>query len=111
MRWKRLRDNFPAMIDPLLLDGADALYPKILKLTESRLKPGAWVVADDADHSPECLPHVQWRSQWLPVDAFRRRRRAVHAGRVTAQNPCGEMASLQLRDAVGRMAPGRCPPT
>jgi predicted O-methyltransferase YrrM len=46
-------------IDLLLLDGAKALYPEILKLLESRLKAGALIVADNADHSPDYLAHVR----------------------------------------------------
>jgi predicted O-methyltransferase YrrM len=43
----------------LLLDGAKALYPDILNLVESRLKPGALVIADNADYSPEYLSRVR----------------------------------------------------
>jgi hypothetical protein len=46
--------------DPgLLLDGAKALYPAILSLVESRLRPGAFIVADNADYSPDYLAHVR----------------------------------------------------
>jgi predicted O-methyltransferase YrrM len=41
------------MIDLVLLDGAKGLYADILDLVESRLRPGAFIVADNADHSPE----------------------------------------------------------
>ncbi len=54
-----LSDNLPDTIDLLLLDGAKALYPEILSLVESRLKPGALVVADNADYSPEYLARVR----------------------------------------------------
>jgi predicted O-methyltransferase YrrM len=54
-----LRTNLPDAIDLLLLDGAKALYPDILDLVESRLRPGALIVADDADHSPEYLARVR----------------------------------------------------
>ncbi len=43
----------------MLLDGAKALYPQILDLLESRLRPGALVVADNADDSPEYLARVR----------------------------------------------------
>jgi predicted O-methyltransferase YrrM len=46
-------------IDLLLLDGAKALYPDILALVESRLRPGALIVADNADYSPEYLARVR----------------------------------------------------
>ena len=51
--------DLPESIDLLLLDGAKALYPDILKLVESRLRPGAFIVADNADYSPEYLQHVR----------------------------------------------------
>lgn len=54
-----LRDDLPDTIDLLLLDGAKALYPDILNLVESRLKPGAFVIADNADYSPEYLSRVR----------------------------------------------------
>ena len=54
-----LRTDLPDTIDLLLLDGAKALYPEILGLVESRLRPGAFVVADNADYSPDYLAHVR----------------------------------------------------
>ncbi len=54
-----LRSDLPDSIDLLLLDGAKALYPDILGLVESRLRPGAFVVADNADFSPDYLAHVR----------------------------------------------------
>ncbi|MDC8015523.1 O-methyltransferase [Tahibacter soli] len=54
-----LRNGLPDTIDLLLLDGAKALYPEILGLVESRLRPGALVVADNADYSPDYLAHVR----------------------------------------------------
>jgi predicted O-methyltransferase YrrM len=38
---------------------AKSLYPEILTLLESRLKPGALVVADNADMSPDYLKRVR----------------------------------------------------
>jgi len=54
-----LRTDLPDTIDLVLLDGAKALYPEILDLVESRLKPGAFVVADNADDSPDYLSRVR----------------------------------------------------
>jgi predicted O-methyltransferase YrrM len=51
--------DLPERIDLVLLDGAKGLYPDILSLLESRLKPGAFVVADNADHSPDYLARVR----------------------------------------------------
>ena len=54
-----LRRDLPETIDLLLLDGAKALYPEILSLVENRLRPGAFIVADNADYSPDYLTHVR----------------------------------------------------
>jgi predicted O-methyltransferase YrrM len=54
-----LSGDLPETIDLLLLDGAKALYPEILDLVESRLKPGALIVADNADYSPDYLARVR----------------------------------------------------
>ena len=51
--------DLPATVDLLLLDGAKSLYPEILGLVESRLRPGAFIVADNADYSPEYLTRVR----------------------------------------------------
>jgi predicted O-methyltransferase YrrM len=58
-----LRAGLPETIDLVLLDGAKPLYPEILALIEDRLCPGAFVVADDADASPEYLARVRSISQ------------------------------------------------
>jgi predicted O-methyltransferase YrrM len=54
-----LRADLPETVDLLLLDGAKALYPEILNLVESRLRPGAFIIADNADDSPDYLAHVR----------------------------------------------------
>ncbi len=54
-----LRTDLPEKIDLLLLEGAKALYPDVLALVERRLKPGAFVIADNADWSPEYLARVR----------------------------------------------------
>jgi predicted O-methyltransferase YrrM len=54
-----LRVDLPETIDLLLLDGAKPLYPEILSLVEGRLRPGALIVADNADSSPEYLERVR----------------------------------------------------
>jgi len=54
-----LRVDLPETIDLVLLDGAKALYPEILSLLESRLRSGAFIVADNADHSPDYLARVR----------------------------------------------------
>lgn len=54
-----LSTDLPERIDLLLLDGAKALYPEILNLVESHLRPGALIVADNADDSPDYLERVR----------------------------------------------------
>jgi predicted O-methyltransferase YrrM len=56
---KTLAVDMPESIDLLLLDGAKPLYTDVLALVESRLRPGALIVADNADHSPEYLARVR----------------------------------------------------
>src|SRR5579871_4733536 len=54
-----LARDLPEAVDLLLLDGAKNLYPKVLSLLEARLRPGALIVADNADWSPEYLARVR----------------------------------------------------
>ncbi len=51
--------DLPETVDLLLLDGAKAIYPEILGLVERHLRPGAFIVADNADYSPEYLARVR----------------------------------------------------
>jgi predicted O-methyltransferase YrrM len=53
-----LASDLPDTIDLLLLDGAKSLYMEVLKLVESRLRPGAVIVADNTDYCPDYLDHV-----------------------------------------------------
>ena len=54
-----LSRDLPGQVDLVLLDGAKGLYPAVLALLEERLRPGALVVADNADRSPEYLRRVR----------------------------------------------------
>ena len=54
-----LARELPEQIDLVLLDGAKALYPQVLALLEARLRPGAMIVADNADWCPEYLSRVR----------------------------------------------------
>ena len=56
---KTFATDLPESIDLLLLDGAKSIYCEVLDLLESRLRPGALIVADNADHSPEYLARVR----------------------------------------------------
>lgn len=54
-----LARDLPERIDLVLLDGAKSLYPEVLDLVENHLKPGAFVIADNADYCPEYLERVR----------------------------------------------------
>lgn len=54
-----LARDLPAPIDLLLLDGAKALYADIAQLVEPHLRPGALIVADNANDSPDYLARVR----------------------------------------------------
>jgi predicted O-methyltransferase YrrM len=54
-----LAHDLPTPIDLVLLDGAKGLYPDILALLEEHLRPGALLLADNADWSPEYLKRVR----------------------------------------------------
>jgi len=58
-----LKSGLPETIDLLILDGAKGLYPDVLALLEGHLRPGAFVVADDADVSPDYLARVRSTEQ------------------------------------------------
>lgn len=57
-----LAADLPETIDLVLLDGAKALYSDILSLLEPRLRPGAPIVADNADYCPEYMERVRSRA-------------------------------------------------
>jgi predicted O-methyltransferase YrrM len=54
-----LARDLPETIDLVLLDGAKGLYARVLALLEPRLRRGALLVADNADHCPEYLARVR----------------------------------------------------
>jgi predicted O-methyltransferase YrrM len=54
-----LARDLPETIDLVLLDGAKGLYPAILDLLEERLRPGALILADNADWSADYLARVR----------------------------------------------------
>lgn len=63
-----LARDLPPAIDLVLLDGAKVLYAEILALIEPHLRPGALVVADNADHAPDYLARVRDPAHgWLSV--------------------------------------------
>ena len=58
-----LSQGLPDQIDLVLLDGAKGLYPDILALLQDRLRPGALILADNADWSPDYLARVRSPAQ------------------------------------------------
>ncbi|WP_375762662.1 O-methyltransferase [Bradyrhizobium sp. B025] len=67
---KTLKADLPDTIDLVLLDSAKALYPEILDLVEGHLKPGAIIVADNADDSPDYLARVRMPGSGYISTAF-----------------------------------------
>ncbi|HEV7323053.1 MAG TPA: class I SAM-dependent methyltransferase [Ensifer sp.] len=51
--------DLPDGIDLVLLDGAKSIYLDVFRLLEPRLKPGALIVADNADKCPEYLDYIR----------------------------------------------------
>lgn len=49
----------------LLLDGAKSLYAEVLALVESRLRPGALVIVNNANYCPEYPQHIR-----LPLGSY-----------------------------------------
>ncbi|WP_068086527.1 O-methyltransferase [Novosphingobium rosa] len=62
-----LSRDLPATVDLLLLDGAKGLYPDILALIEPHLRPGAVILADNADHCPAYLERVRGGEGYLSL--------------------------------------------
>lgn len=62
-----LRNGLPEQIDLLLLDGAKGLYYDVLRLVEDRLRPGALIIADNADYCPEYVALVRTSEGYLSV--------------------------------------------
>lgn len=63
-----LASDLPESVDLLLLDGAKALYPEVLSLVEGRLRPGAFVIADDANYSADYLAYVRAGHGYLSIE-------------------------------------------
>jgi predicted O-methyltransferase YrrM len=62
-----LARDLPDQVDLVLLDGAKGLYPAVLALLEEHLRPGALIVADNADRSPEYLHRVRSAGEYISV--------------------------------------------
>ena len=62
-----LARDLPESIDLVLLDGAKVLYLPVLGLLEPRLRPGALVIADNADMAPEYLERIRGGSDYLSL--------------------------------------------
>ncbi|MHC1479866.1 O-methyltransferase [Frateuria aurantia] len=58
-----LARDLPPCIDLVLLDGAKALYPDILARLQPHPRPGALILADDADRNPDYLAVVRDRTR------------------------------------------------
>lgn len=58
-----LSRDLPEAVDLVLLDGAKALYLDVLALIEPHLRPGALIIADNADYCPDYLAKVRAADQ------------------------------------------------
>lgn len=74
-----LSRDLPARIDLVLLDGAKSLYLQVLDRLETRLRPGALIIADNTDYCPDYVARV----------------RAPDAGYLSA--PVGEDVEVSMR--------------
>ena len=54
-----LARDLPDAIDLVLLDGHKPLYAQILALLESKLRAGAYIIADNADACPDYVARVR----------------------------------------------------
>ena len=54
-----LARDLPDAIDLVLLDGHKGLYPRVLALVAARLRPGAYLIADNAAACPDYLATVR----------------------------------------------------
>ena len=82
-----LAHDLPEQIDIVLLDGAKSLYLPVLKLLEEHLRPGALIVADNTDKSPDYLDLVRSSDEGIHLGAVRRRCRAVDADQLISGVP------------------------
>ena len=79
-----LQDGIDDGIDLVLLDGAWSLYLPVLRILESRLAPGALVIAENAvDESGDYLTYVRdpgsgYRSLPLPFEPGRGNEMSVY---------------------------------
>jgi predicted O-methyltransferase YrrM len=62
-----LARDLPEAIDLVLLDGHKPLYPRVLDLLAPRLRPGAWLVADNAEAAPEYVARVRAGGGYVSV--------------------------------------------
>jgi predicted O-methyltransferase YrrM len=51
--------DLPDQVDLMLLDGAKPLYADVLRLVENSFRPGALIIADNADLCPDYLEHMR----------------------------------------------------
>ena len=72
-----LAKDLPERVDLVLLDGAKALYSRILALIEPRLSAGGWVIADNADWNPQYLARMRAADGPYVSVPLRERRRGI----------------------------------
>ena len=65
-----LSRDLPQTIDLVLLDGAKSLYPRVFELLAPRLRPGALILADNAEMAPEYIQSVRKAAGYMSVPAI-----------------------------------------
>lgn len=63
-----LARDLPATVDVLLLDGHKPLYLPIFELVAPRLRPGSYIIADNADASPAFVARLRRDFVSLPFN-------------------------------------------
>ncbi|MFF3567670.1 O-methyltransferase [Nocardia jiangxiensis] len=62
-----LAGDLPDQVDILFLDGAKEMYLDVVKLVEPNLSPGALLVVDNSNRSPELLAYLRDSEDYLPT--------------------------------------------
>jgi predicted O-methyltransferase YrrM len=75
-----LARDLPASVDLLLLDGAKGLYSDILALVAPHLRPGALILADNADYCPAYLEQVRGGKGYLSLPFSDEVELSIHLG-------------------------------
>ncbi len=62
-----LARDLPDQVDILFLDGAKEMYLDIVRLVEPNLSPGALLIADNSNRTPDLLDYLRDSGDYLPT--------------------------------------------